>query len=143
MMGGFGGSVGGLSAKGKRPINVKFEIPYFTTSGIQVRYLKIIEPKVCEMLMESGVKSVWLIIMSSYNTRRCPGLDISRSLATLRSDCRTLHNNKHNVYHGNSSALLPRLQIPPLHGAASSNAIYVYMLLPGATLEACIASILL
>lgn len=30
----------------KRPIQVKFEIPYFTTSGIQVRYLKIIEPKV-------------------------------------------------------------------------------------------------
>lgn len=29
----------------KRPISVKFEIPYFTTSGIQVRYLKIIEPK--------------------------------------------------------------------------------------------------
>lgn len=25
------------------PIEVKFEIPYFTTSGIQVRYLKIIE----------------------------------------------------------------------------------------------------
>lgn len=48
MMGGFGGSMGGVggTAKGKRPINVKFEIPYFTTSGIQVRYLKIIEPKV-------------------------------------------------------------------------------------------------
>lgn len=47
MMGGFGGSMGGMGAgKGKRPINVKFEIPYFTTSGIQVRYLKIIEPKV-------------------------------------------------------------------------------------------------
>jgi len=29
--------------EGKPPINVKFEIPYFTTSGIQVRYLKIIE----------------------------------------------------------------------------------------------------
>jgi AP-1 complex subunit mu len=27
----------------KAPINVKFEIPYFTVSGIQVRYLKIIE----------------------------------------------------------------------------------------------------
>ncbi|KAL3097455.1 hypothetical protein niasHS_003903 [Heterodera schachtii] len=27
----------------KRPIKVRFEIPYFTTSGIQVRYLKIIE----------------------------------------------------------------------------------------------------
>lgn len=33
----------------KRPISVKFEIPYFTTSGIQVRYLKIIEPKVCTL----------------------------------------------------------------------------------------------
>ncbi|KAG4306112.1 hypothetical protein PORY_000100 [Pneumocystis oryctolagi] len=29
----------------KRPISVKFEIPYFTVSGIQVRYLKIVEPK--------------------------------------------------------------------------------------------------
>ena len=28
---------------GKPPIEVKYEIPYFTTSGIQVRYLKIIE----------------------------------------------------------------------------------------------------
>jgi len=47
MMGGFGGSMGGAGGKvGKRPISVKFEIPYFTTSGIQVRYLKIIEPKV-------------------------------------------------------------------------------------------------
>ncbi|KAL8798173.1 MAG: hypothetical protein Q9182_006885, partial [Xanthomendoza sp. 2 TL-2023] len=50
MTGGFGGSMGGVAgaqgAKGKRPISVKFEIPYFTTSGIQVRYLKIIEPKV-------------------------------------------------------------------------------------------------
>lgn len=29
----------------KRPIQVKFSIPYFTTSGIQVRYLRIVEPK--------------------------------------------------------------------------------------------------
>ena len=28
--------------KDKPPITVKFEIPYFTVSGIQVRYLKII-----------------------------------------------------------------------------------------------------
>jgi AP-1 complex subunit mu len=27
----------------KVPITVKFEIPYFTVSGIQVRYLKIVE----------------------------------------------------------------------------------------------------
>ncbi|CRK48710.1 hypothetical protein BN1723_008157 [Verticillium longisporum] len=48
MTGGFGGSMGGVGAPGKgakRPIQVKFEIPYFTTSGIQVRYLKITEPK--------------------------------------------------------------------------------------------------
>ena len=25
------------------PIQIKFEIPYFTVSGIQVRYLKIVE----------------------------------------------------------------------------------------------------
>ncbi|KAH3686389.1 hypothetical protein WICPIJ_002642 [Wickerhamomyces pijperi] len=31
--------------KVKRPIKVNFQIPYFTTSGIQVRYLKIQEPK--------------------------------------------------------------------------------------------------
>jgi len=36
-------SVAGDLNEGKPPINVKFEIPYFTTSGIQVRYLKIIE----------------------------------------------------------------------------------------------------
>lgn len=27
----------------KPPINISFEIPYFTVSGIQVRYLKIVE----------------------------------------------------------------------------------------------------
>lgn len=55
MMGGFGGSMGGVGAgKGKRPINVKFEIPYFTTSGIQVRYLKIIEPKVSNFFTMGG-----------------------------------------------------------------------------------------
>jgi len=27
----------------KKPISVKFEIPYFTVSGVTVRYLKIIE----------------------------------------------------------------------------------------------------
>ncbi|OQV15502.1 AP-1 complex subunit mu-1 [Hypsibius exemplaris] len=36
-------SVESAEQEGKPPIRVKFEIPYFTTSGIQVRYLKIIE----------------------------------------------------------------------------------------------------
>ncbi|GMM37466.1 Apm1 protein [Saccharomycopsis crataegensis] len=31
--------------KSKRPISVKFQVPYFITSGLQVRYLKINEPK--------------------------------------------------------------------------------------------------
>ena len=59
MTGGFGGSMGGANAgsKGKRPISVKFEIPYFTTSGIQVRYLKIIEPKV-----SSGFSSLFFLL---------------------------------------------------------------------------------
>ena len=35
--------IGGVGGHGKAPINVVFEIPYFTVSGIQVRYLKIIE----------------------------------------------------------------------------------------------------
>jgi AP-1 complex subunit mu len=33
----------GASESWKAPIEVKFEIPYFTVSGLQVRYLKIIE----------------------------------------------------------------------------------------------------
>ncbi|KAI7807535.1 adaptor related protein complex 1 subunit mu 3 [Triplophysa rosa] len=36
-------SVESDTMEAKRPITVKFEIPYFTVSGIQVRYLKIIE----------------------------------------------------------------------------------------------------
>lgn len=50
--------MGGIAnaGKSKRPINVKFEIPYFTTSGIQVRYLKIIEPKVCIIDILSAIR---------------------------------------------------------------------------------------
>lgn len=36
-------SVESNELEAKRPITVNFEIPYFTVSGIQVRYLKIIE----------------------------------------------------------------------------------------------------
>ncbi|XP_048377627.1 AP-1 complex subunit mu-1-like isoform X1 [Stegostoma tigrinum] len=36
-------SVESESSEGKPPISVKFEIPYFTVSGVQVRYMKIIE----------------------------------------------------------------------------------------------------
>jgi AP-1 complex subunit mu len=62
MTGGFGGSMGGIGGGGKtkRPINVKFEIPYFTTSGIQVRYLKIIEPKVSLTFSVSFLPCDWL-----------------------------------------------------------------------------------
>ena len=40
---GNGNSGGAMDTSWKKPIGVKFEIPYFTVSGIQVRYLKIIE----------------------------------------------------------------------------------------------------
>lgn len=33
----------GVGVNAKRPITVKFEIPYFTVSGFQVRYLKVVE----------------------------------------------------------------------------------------------------
>ncbi|XP_052777427.1 AP-1 complex subunit mu-1 isoform X1 [Mya arenaria] len=36
-------SVENEDQEGRPPISIKFEIPYFTVSGIQVRYLKIIE----------------------------------------------------------------------------------------------------
>lgn len=90
MTGGFGGSMGGAGqgGKGKRPISVKFEIPYFTTSGIQVRYLKIIEPKVravglilshfqtpsSAFLVRSRLRSSWVCIFraaKAYVMRLC------------------------------------------------------------------------
>lgn len=80
MTGGFGGSMGGAGGigKSKRPINVKFEIPYFTTSGIQVRYLKITEPKVCfaspnGLFVASMFPVGSILTPSSCNTRLCPG----------------------------------------------------------------------
>ena len=89
MMGGFGGSMGGVGAggKAKRPISVKFEIPYFTTSGIQVRYLKIIEPKVSlhEYSRERGIS---ILTAHSFNTRLCHGCDTSHRVATSRCVCR-------------------------------------------------------
>jgi AP-1 complex subunit mu len=36
-------SVRGEEVDKRAPMTVKFEIPYFTVSGIQVRYLKIVE----------------------------------------------------------------------------------------------------
>jgi len=36
----------------RAPINIKFEIPYFTVSGIQVRYLKIVEKSGYQALRE-------------------------------------------------------------------------------------------
>lgn len=81
MMGGFGGSMGGaggVGGKAKRPIQVKFEIPYFTTSGIQVRYLKIIEPKVSGVQHCRGIK----LIHYSCNTQVCRGCGILLRVVT-------------------------------------------------------------
>lgn len=82
MTGGFGGSMGGVRGEGKsrRPINVKFEIPYFTTSGIQVRYLKIIEPKVGAL--RSCYLDPKLTLLISCNILPCHGSGTSPSLET-------------------------------------------------------------
>lgn len=89
MMGGFGGSMGGVGAggKAKRPISVKFEIPYFTTSGIQVRYLKIIEPKVSRHNFSSQ-RRISILTPHSSNTRLCLGCDTSHRVATSQCVCR-------------------------------------------------------
>lgn len=65
MMGGFGGRGATSTMKAKRPIQVKFEIPYFTTSGIQVRYLKIIEPKVSRKDSDSMILTITVTISES------------------------------------------------------------------------------
>lgn len=89
MTGGFGGSMGGVGGgkAGKRPIQVKFEIPYFTTSGIQVRYLKITEPKVSPFIMR--VHSIFADSIRSSNTRRYLGSDTLHNQATLPFGCPT------------------------------------------------------
>lgn len=76
MTGGFGGSMGGAGqgGKGKRPISVKFEIPYFTTSGIQVRYLKIIEPKVSAIAIRALLTTCTLLLTRFFTPPRCDWL---------------------------------------------------------------------
>jgi hypothetical protein len=100
MMGGFGGSmggVGGAGGKAKRPIGVKFEIPYFTTSGIQVRYLKIIEPKVCLARLLSKSKEFSTDLLSSYNTLPCLGCDTSPRVEISLCVCPTCSNRTHEL----------------------------------------------
>ena len=93
MTGGFGGSMGGVGqGKAKRPVQVKFEIPYFTTSGIQVRYWKMTEPKVrlsphrltSPHLSPHGLETFFPKAnnVASYNIHHCHGSGTSRSRAT-------------------------------------------------------------
>lgn len=97
MMGGFGGSMGGVGSaggKGKRPIQVKFEIPYFTTSGIQVRYLKIIEPKVSVLRLRTRRQ----LTTHSYNILACLGSDILHRAAILLSGCQICNKGMNIIY---------------------------------------------
>jgi hypothetical protein len=99
MTGGFGGSMGGTGqGKAKRPINVKFEIPYFTTSGIQVRYLKITEPKVCPVDSAPRWRSnADLTSCCSCNTPPFLGFDTLHSLAISLSVCPMYNDFKRRV----------------------------------------------
>ena len=68
----------------RAPITVKFEIPYFTVSGIQVRYLKIVE--------KSGYQALpWVrYITQNGDDYRCVTQQIwSRTVLTQRDSLRT------------------------------------------------------
>ena len=86
MTGGFGGSMGGAGAlgKAKRPINVKFEIPYFTTSGIQVRYLKITEPKVGFFLFHFSFLSFFFFFFFLHIIARVKKVQYANSQSQLQ-----------------------------------------------------------
>lgn len=67
------------------PISVKFEIPYFTVSGIQVRYLKIVE--------KSGYQALpWVRVRCVRNRYNMP------SFATIFADpTRHLHSTSRRM----------------------------------------------
>ena len=71
----------------RAPITVKFEIPYFTVSGIQVRYLKIVE--------KSGYQALpWVrYITQNGDDYRCVSQQIQRTpeLTTRECSLRTAH----------------------------------------------------
>ena len=61
----------------RTPISIKFEIPYFTVSGIQVRYLKIVEksgyqalrkycPPVASFMVSERITDVDMVRLSSF-----------------------------------------------------------------------------
>lgn len=115
MTGGFGGSMGGAGSlgKSKRPINVKFEIPYFTTSGIQVRYLKITEPKVCIVPLVP-FPNCSTDRYHSCNTPLFLGFDTLHNQAILRSGCRM--RNEYKVFFYSCVFFIDQFISTVLHG---------------------------
>ncbi|KAL3636377.1 hypothetical protein CASFOL_020924 [Castilleja foliolosa] len=55
----------------KAPIRVKFEIPYFTVSGIQVRYLKIIEKSGYQALPWESQNGNWWLEVNKVKVGYC------------------------------------------------------------------------
>ncbi|OOO08387.1 cation efflux protein [Aspergillus oryzae] len=123
MTGGFGGSMGGTGGgKAKRPINVKFEIPYFTTSGIQVRYLKITEPK----LQYPSLPWVRYITQSGDIAVRRPGFVLSfrsqlRVLRTSATSFPSRHKNSARSLIPFNSVNASRLPPPSLTTTTTIN----------------------
>lgn len=120
MTGGFGGSMGGArGGKSKRPITVKFEIPYFTTSGIQVRYLKIIEPKVSGHFHYACPRMVIGMSVACINDRNVR-LNLVRSFAEpcmrnlIKKRCGSAHAGEGRVLRG--SVKSDRLRCAGLDG---------------------------
>ena len=85
----------------KKPIKVSFEIPYFTVSGIQVRYLRIMEKSGYQVSNRCWCSAYPLAIPSSpflipgmciqlvlITNRHCPGFGISPETAIIKYECR-------------------------------------------------------
>jgi hypothetical protein len=96
----------------RAPISIKFEIPYFTVSGIQVRYLKIVEKsgyqalRECYSVIEEDLPLIELYSMGSIylpkwrvrfaNTKR-QGTDTAYSFCRITSTTTTICNDYHAI----------------------------------------------
>lgn len=90
-----------LEAPTRPPLTVKFEIPYFTVSGIQVRYLKIVE--------KSGYQALpWV----RYITQNGDDYRWASLLLFFSVSCPILHYNATLGYFSCSSMLKLQSQSP-------------------------------
>lgn len=83
-------SVESEEIEGKPPIQVRFEIPYFTTSGIQVFDVTILSYYICFSFLIGFVflfrYAIWKSLKRA-DIKRCRGLDTLLKMAIIRLEC--------------------------------------------------------